>query len=103
SKKWLKEARENIETVGADRFKKRLLDWLPHVAKPRPEPFPFQHLPAQATVWLLAEHNAEILKGLVWMCTNLDDAAISRALGDLAEQCLKKIPWHGPRCKKVGN
>ena len=52
---------------------------------------------------LLDDTNADVLKGLVWLCADQTDAAIARALGRLAISAYRKIPGMGPRCVKLGN
>lgn len=102
--KWLKEAARLLACVGDERFLRRLQDWLPRVAERR----------SVALAWsdprwtpdpnlLLSDHNADLLKGLAWICAELDKPSLPALLGDLAESCYKKLPWHGPRCAKVAN
>src|SRR6266545_7970261 len=49
------------------------------------------------------ERNADILKGLVWLCAEREDREIVRALAGLAISSYRKLPTIGPRCVRVGN
>lgn len=103
NKKWLKTAGELLEKVGFDEFKTHVLRWFPLVEKPRT---------AQIAAWsewmpnpnlMLGDANADILKGLVWLCGLREDREIARALMALAISAYKKVPMIGPRCVRVGN
>jgi hypothetical protein len=53
---------------------------------------------------LLAEQDADMLRGLVWSVSLLpEDPRLAVAIGDLAERCLKKVPNYGAYSAKVGN
>ena len=98
SSKWLKGADKYLSVIGTSNFFNQLLRWLPLVDKPR----------AVASsrydnVQTLLPVNADILKGLVWLCSKTDDPEIARALTALAVSAYKKIPGSGPRAGKVGN
>jgi hypothetical protein len=73
------------------------------MSQPRTQPKERLHEFAPDPTWLFASSNAQALKGLVWICSTLDDPAVCRMLGDTAEICFKKIREIGPRCPKVGN
>ncbi len=103
NKKWLKTASELLEKIGFDEFKSHVLRWFPLVDKPRT---------AQIAAWsewmpnpnlMLSDVNADILKGLVWLCGLREDKEIARALTALAISAYKKVPMIGPRCVRVGN
>jgi hypothetical protein len=49
------------------------------------------------------EHNANLLRGIVWHCALLDDDALATAVARAAEACFKKLPEVGARCTKAGN
>jgi hypothetical protein len=96
SGKWLKAADKYIDTIGSLNFFIKLLHWFPLVEKPRTAAADHQD---QA----LLPANANILKGLVWLCSKSDDPEIARSLTMLATSSYKKIPGSGPRPAKVGN
>jgi hypothetical protein len=104
SKRWLDQARARIAEVEAESFKKSVEQWFPLAAKPRdPAPADQRAWQGENRHWLMPDPNAQILKGLVWMCATQEDAGLARLVGDLAEVCFKKIRWVGPRSTKVGN
>ncbi len=98
SSKWLKGVDEYLDTIGTQDFFNTLLQWFPFVDKPRPATI-VQYLPS----YDLLPVNADILKGLAWLCSKSDDPEIARALTRLAISAHKKIPGSGPRAGKVGN
>lgn len=98
SSRWLKGTDKYLDIIGRQDFFNELLHWLPLVDKPR----------AVASnrydnVQTLLPVNADILKGLVWLCSKSDDPEIARVLSALAISAYKKIPGSGPRAGKVGN
>jgi hypothetical protein len=102
SKKWLKEAERLVDQLGKQAFTGKLSKWFPVMSQPRTQPKEHQAWEKDPT-WMFSNNNAQILKGLVWMCATLEEAAVCRMLGDTAEICFKKIREVGPRCPKVGN
>lgn len=104
AKRWLDSAKELVESVGQNDFKRRVLHWFELVALPRTS-----HRENPNPQWrpdpdqLICERNATVLRGLAWCCASWADAEISAALSRLAEVCFKKIRWLGPRCPRVGN
>jgi hypothetical protein len=98
SSKWLNGMDKYLDTIGISNFYDKLLDWFPLVDKPRATPSN-----RYDNVQTLLPVNADILKGLVWLCSKSDDPEIARALAALAVSAYKKIPGSGPRAGKVGN
>ena len=98
SSRWLKKADKYLEIIGRENFFDRLLHWLPLVDQPRAAT-----LTQYDNVQTLLPVNADILKGLVWLCSTADDDNIARALTVLAVSTYKKIPGSGPRAAKIGN
>jgi hypothetical protein len=103
TKKWLAGAGEKITAVGKEEFCSRVSEWFLLVGRPRsqelPPPGPY-HPDANL---LLIEPHVEILKGLAWCCSGIDDARLARAVGTAAVAAYKKVPWQGPMCKKLAN
>ena len=98
SPKWLKGLDKYLDIIGKQDFFDKLSHWFPLVDKPRVTPArPHDHLRTPLPV------NADILKGLAWLCSKTDDPEIARALTALAISAYKKIPGSGPRAAKVGN
>ncbi|HEX9386053.1 MAG TPA: DUF4132 domain-containing protein [Anaerolineales bacterium] len=98
SSKWLKGMDKYLDIIGTSNFFHQLLHWFPLVDKPRTAPSN-----RYDNVQTLLPVNADILKGLVWLCSKTDDYEIARALTALAVSAYKKIPGSGPRAGKVGN
>jgi hypothetical protein len=98
SSKWLKGMDKYLDTIGISNFFNKLSHWFPLVDKPRPSII-YQHAPS----YHLLPVNADVLKGLAWLCSKSDDPEIARALAALAISAYKKIPGSGPRAAKVGN
>jgi hypothetical protein len=96
SSKWLKGADKYIDTIGNLNLFIKLLHWLPLVDKPHTTS-------ANGHDQFLLPANADILKGLVWLCSKSDDVEIARALTALAISSYKNFPGSGPRAVKVGN
>ncbi len=98
SSKWLKGMDKYLDIIGTSNFFHQLLQWFPLVDKPRTAPSN-----RYDNIQTLLPVNADILKGLVWLCSKTDDYEIARALTALAVSAYKKIPGSGPRAGKVGN
>lgn len=100
TKRWLKSSQAYRNNIAP--FKLLLIEWFALVNQER-----IQEHPQQGSVWGLplsiSNTNADILKGLVWLCADLDDREIARALGQLAISAYRKVPGIGPRCIKLGN
>jgi len=105
SKKWMKEAEAYITSIGWDEYRARLLEWFPRVSEPRLQPAgPYEfHRNDPNMVWYLEAANSDILKGLVWTCSQSEDSEMAHALSALALTAYKKIPGVGPRAGKIGN
>lgn len=96
--KWLKGARTHRDALEADSFKQFLLQWFPLVDAPRTQPLTWR-----GEMDVLHDNNADILKGLVWLCADWDDADLARTLSQVAISAYRKLPGIGPRCVKLGN
>ena len=94
AQKWLREADKHIDTMGSLNFYIKLLHWFPLAEK---------SLSSTRQDSSLLPANADILRGLVWLCSQSDDTEIAHSLADLALSSFKKSP--GPRsgAAKVGN
>lgn len=103
SKTWLRQAREQLDQFGEERFIAHASDWLHLLGHPtsngiyrRPDGYAYPTA-------LVAEQNADVLKGIVWACSLIDDERLARMVGDAGLACFKKIPGVGARSTKVGN
>ena len=98
SSKWLKGVDKYLDIIGNAEFFNKLSRWFPLVDKPHAAP-----ANRYDQVQKLLPVNADILKGLAWICCKSEDPEITRALAALAASAYKKIPGSGPRAGKVGN
>jgi hypothetical protein len=89
SEKWRQRARGHLAAVGVEGFKPLVHRWFEAMSQARGMP--------------LSHWNTNVVKGLVWSCSLLDDAPLSRSLGTLAEASFKKIGEAGLWSEKVGN
>ena len=101
--KWLAAVRPSLETIGFASFKALVLRWFPLADKPRTEPLTTGHAWLNDRPLLLQDRNADILKGLAWLCGRNADREVARALTALAVSAYRKIPGIGPRAPRVGN
>src|SRR5205807_8938725 len=87
---------------GLEHFKSRVKNWAALVAKPgnRSVPLP---LTGQRDNTLSRDHDANVLRGLLWCCPFTADASLARMLCDVAIVCFEKLPGRGQRSAKVGN
>lgn len=97
SSKWLKGLGKFLDVIGHREFFGKLLRWFPLVDKPRAAASRYENAQIPLAV------NADMLKGLVWLCSTSDDPEMARALTALAVSAYRKIPGAGPRAGKVGN
>lgn len=100
---WRKEIAELVASVEPDVFTGQLRGWFELLGRPtrgenyrRPDGFDYP-------TSYLADRNADMLKGLAWAATLVDDDSIAAVLGDAALACYKKIPGYGARSTKAGN
>ncbi len=92
-----------MNEVGFDQFRQAVLKWFPLVDKPRTERIEKWHEYQPDPNNLIEPSNADVLKGLVWLCAQKEDKEIARALTALALSAYRKVPMVGPRCPRVGN
>ncbi|NEZ66852.1 DUF4132 domain-containing protein [Leptolyngbyaceae cyanobacterium CCMR0082] len=99
SAKWKRISAAALEKVGHEDFCQAIVRWFPLVDKPRTQPI--RHYEDQSH--LLHEVNVDILKGLVWLCTNFETADIVRAVGALGLSAYRRVKGVGERCVRLGN
>jgi hypothetical protein len=95
----MKTAEKYLDAIGRNEFTDASLNWFPLVDAPHTPPAPDRRNNGQ----YLIPVNTQILKGLVWLSSQLDDPGVARALSSLAISAYKKIPGTGPRAAMVGN
>jgi hypothetical protein len=104
SGKWLKQAQEILNSIGIQAFASVLGAVLPEIGKPGIERWQtiYGHTflldPTQ-----VHDTHSDLLRGLVWCTSLVNDDRLTALVGDAAEVCFKKIPGVGPRAPKIGN
>jgi hypothetical protein len=103
TKKWLAQAKPQIDSLGRNRFRAFLTTWLPLASLSRSDhpPNANPHRPDENL--LFSDTSEALLKGLAWSASLFNEAEVAAALGDLGETCWRKIPMSGPRSKRAGN
>jgi len=89
SGKWMAEACKRRSVVGDVAFRPMVLRWLSSVESSKGE--------------TMSEGKADLLKGLIWYCSTIDQDDVAPVIGDVALALFKKIPGLGPRSAKAGN
>lgn len=102
STKWLKSTQPLVAQLGWENFSQALVRWFPLVDIPHTQPEDVENGNSRK-YYLLIEENADILKGLVWLCAQQEDADLARALMQLAVAAYRKLPSYGIRCVRLGN
>jgi hypothetical protein len=97
SKKWLKDARALVIQIGVEDFRSAVLRWFPLADRARPAESSKDELETLLPV------NADLLKGLAWLCSGFEQAEVARALANLALSAYRRLPGRGPRAVKIGN
>ncbi len=101
--KWLRSAQPLLERVGSDGFREAVVKWFRLVDKPRNTAIDSWSPWRPDPNLMIDPANADVLKGLAWLCARSEDPAIARALTALALSAYRKVPGVGPRCSRVGN
>ena len=103
SEKWLRAGREAREPLGAEAFAAGAVALLEAFRASSNKPPAYEGLNHQFlnNGSILDERNADLLRGLIWLCADVEDARLAAALGDGVIAGYRKITGHGPRCAKV--
>ncbi|MEM9688330.1 MAG: DUF4132 domain-containing protein [Pseudomonadota bacterium] len=103
TKKWTKAAESLLEQLDREALVERTSEWFLLADKPRTEPITSWSRWAPDPNPMLDPENADVLKGLVWVCGIIGESASADGLGKLAMSTYRKLPGVGPRAPKVGN
>ncbi|MFO0934201.1 MAG: DUF4132 domain-containing protein [Planctomycetota bacterium] len=98
---WSKRARTCVAGLPAA-ASGRLVRWFDAVAQPNAGAST-SDAADEAARWRLHPSSEDLLKGLAWSCSEIEDATLARALGRLALTCLRKFVGLGPRAPRVAN
>ncbi len=97
TRKWLKDSQASLDVIGDQDFRSAVLQWFPLADRPRESPG------RRDNGQMPLPGNADILKGLAWLCSRFEDTEIARALTALAISAYRRLPGYGPRAAKIGN
>ncbi|TAF53680.1 MAG: DUF4132 domain-containing protein, partial [Oscillatoriales cyanobacterium] len=114
SPKWQQPIASWLEQLNATTVARLLTVWFPLVDQPRTQPIAEWSQWAPNPNLLLEDTNADVLKGLVWLCPTLVERGqesgettlindLTRAIARLTLSAYRKAPGVGPRCVRVGN
>ncbi len=103
TKKWSKTACDLVESVGQEKLTRVLQIWFLLIDKPRTVPILEWSQWAPDPNLMIDDQNADILKGLVWLCGVVGDDQMADSIGKVALSAYRKVPGVGPRATKVGN
>lgn len=104
SGKWLTQAQEALASIGIQAFASVMGAVLVEIGKPgieRTQTIYGQTFLLDPTQ--VHDTHSDLLRGLVWCTSLVDDDLLTSQVGDAAEVCFKKIPNVGPRAPKIGN
>lgn len=108
SQKFLIESNILIEQLSADKFRSFILEVIGIITSSK-EIINERRVLYGSTEFLLqlstfiSDDNIQILKGLIWMSSQLPEDDIKLKLTELAERCYKKIPQKGAAAAALGN
>lgn len=105
SEKWLRAGREARAALDDAEFAQGASALLEAFRKSSNKP-PASGMSAEPSLdmgSILDERNADLLRGLVWLCANVEDARLAAALGDGVIAGYRKITGRGPRCVRVAS
>jgi hypothetical protein len=88
---WIDHARALASAIDDPPARTRLASWIESLAEKTTSPSPMPRADAQQST------------GLVWIASFIDDPTLVRAIGRLAEACLRKVVGYGPVSARVGH
>ncbi len=105
SKTFLKKATAWIDAIGHDAYVEVMVPVLVSIGSAYGEPPPRQENNAWVidSTTLVDDLRANLLRGLVWTTSLVDDKALLTALAGAADRCFQKVRNVGPRTPKIGN
>jgi len=104
SRKWLQQAEPLLADIGPAAFANVLSGLLAQIGQPgtpQVKQFYGQEITLEPT--LIHDMHSDLLRGLVWCASLVNDDSLTVAVGDAAAACFKKLPNFGPRSPKIGN
>ena len=101
--KWSKTAKELADAITIDAFVAAVPDWFLLVDKPRTQVIDKWSEWVPNPNLMIDDNNADVIKGLVWVCGLVGDDRLADSIGKLAMSAYRKVPGVGPRATKIGN
>lgn len=103
SAKWQAKAKVAREPLGMKAFAQLATEWIGAFRKTANKPPAYDEHSHQFlnNGSVLDERNADLLRGLIWLCADVEDERLAATLGDAAIAGYRKITGHGPRSAKV--
>lgn len=102
SKKWSKDADSLAGRADAELVAASLKVWIAAFDTPRPTAEDAAER-LHVHEWTVAEANADLMKGLIWLASRSADDTLIRAIAAAGLSGQRKIPDIGPRSTKVSN
>lgn len=99
SDKWLKEVKQIIEKIGVEIITIKFEDWI----KICSYMLDYIHKNKDTRFIYLAEVNHNILKGLIWSSSQLNDSGLNSAIDEYGLFAFKKLPEIGALSVRTGN
>ncbi|HZC05019.1 MAG TPA: DUF4132 domain-containing protein [Ktedonobacterales bacterium] len=103
TEKWLRAGRELRAALGVDGFAAGATELLAafRASAYKPPTYEAHSYTLLNNGSVLDERNADLLRGLAWLCADVEHARLAAALGDGIIAGYRKITGRGPRCAKV--
>jgi hypothetical protein len=104
SRKWLQQADAVVKEIGPAAFATILSGTLAQIGQPGTAQVKdiYGHV-FTLDPTLIHDKHSDLLRGLIWCASLVNDDSLTLAVGDAAAACFKKIPGVGPRAPKIGN
>lgn len=96
---WLKSITPLVRGISADQFRNLVMKWFRLIDATQIN----KEGKAEKLREFVTEDHNEILRGLVWCCSLVDDVEIIRSVAKLALSAYSKVPGKGPRFVGLGN
>jgi hypothetical protein len=104
SRKWLQQADALVKEIGPAAFAAVLSGTLAQLGQPgTPQVKDFYGHQFTLDATLIHDKHSDLLRGLIWCASLLNNDSLTLAVGDAAAAWFKKIPGVGPRASKIGN
>ena len=104
SKKWLTRSGEILQRVPHAQFATVLCPALQMIGQPgKCQKTNYGGRVQYSEPTEVHDTHVDLLRGLVWSASLVDNVMLIASIGDAAEKCFQKIREIGPRCPKVGN